>query len=82
MTKTIQPRSWALLSETGKDLTLKKPEAEDNMSLLLSVFDSLNTLHEMLFKLNSAIERKIIEQSPAAKALKDFPHAAGPADFT
>jgi len=61
MTQTTQPRSWAKLSEVGKDINLK-PETENNMDLLLSVFDSLNNLCESLSKLNNAIERKIIEQ--------------------
>ncbi|MDR2923302.1 MAG: hypothetical protein LBU85_08180 [Treponema sp.] len=62
MTQTTQPRSWAVLSEARKDLTIKKPETEDNRSLLLSVFDSLNTLHEKLSRLDYVIQRKNIEQ--------------------
>jgi len=62
MTQTTQPRSWALLSEPGKDLTINKPEKEDNQSLLLSVYDSLNTLYEKLSRLDSIIQRKKLEQ--------------------
>jgi hypothetical protein len=61
MTQTVQPRSWAYLSETGKDLNINKPETEDNMSLLLSVFDSLNTLCEKLSRLAYVLQRKNIE---------------------
>jgi len=63
MTQTAQPRSWAVISEPGKDLTIHKPEAEDNMGLLLSVCDSLNNLYEMLNRLNYAMERKIMEHN-------------------
>jgi hypothetical protein len=52
----------AVLHETGKDLTINKGETEDNMSLLLSVFDSLNTLCEKLGRLNYVHQRKNIEQ--------------------
>jgi site-specific recombinase len=62
MTQTIQPRSLALLSETGKDLTIDKPEAEDNLSLLLQIFDNLNDLYEKLDRLRYVIQRKKIEQ--------------------
>jgi hypothetical protein len=62
MTQTVQPRSWACLRETGNDLTINKPEAEDNVSLLLSVFDSLNDLNEKLNRLSYVLQRKNIEQ--------------------
>jgi hypothetical protein len=62
MTRTIQPCSWAYLSEAEKNLTLIKPETEDNVMLLLSVFDSLNKLCEKLNRLNYIIQRKNIEQ--------------------
>ena len=61
MTQTTQYRSWAALSEVGKDLTIQKSELEDSISLLLSVFDSLNELYVMLSRLNYVMERKIIE---------------------
>jgi len=63
MTQTTQPRSWAVLNNAGKDLNIKKPEEEDNMSLLLSVFDSLNALYEKLNRLNYVIKRKNMELS-------------------
>jgi len=63
ITRTIQNSSWALLSEAGKDLTINRGGAEDNMSFLLSLLDNLNNLHETLKKLNCLLERKIIEQN-------------------
>jgi len=61
MAQTVQPRSWASLSETGKDLTIDKPEAEDDMSLLLQVYDSLNNLCEKLNRLDYVLKRKNME---------------------
>jgi len=61
MTKTIQPRTWAILNETNKDLTIHKPETEDIRSLLLLVFDSLNDLYEKLNRLNYMLQRRNIE---------------------
>ena len=63
MTKTVQSRSSVLLNETGKDSIINEPETEDNMSLLLSVFDSLNNLYQALYKLDYTITRKRTEQS-------------------
>jgi hypothetical protein len=62
MTQTAQPRSWATLSEAGKDLTIQKPEPEDNRSLMLSVFDNLNSLCEKLSRLEYLLKRKNMEQ--------------------
>ncbi|MDR2924222.1 MAG: hypothetical protein LBU85_12890 [Treponema sp.] len=61
MTQTVQPRSWALLSEAGKDLTLDKSETEDNRELLLQVFDSMNNLYEKLSRLDYVVKRKKME---------------------
>ena len=61
--QTIQPHSQVFLNEPGKNLTANMPEAEDNMALLLSVYDSLNKLYEKLNKLNFVIQRKKIEQN-------------------
>ena len=62
MTHTVQPRSLASLSEPRKDLPIRKPEeTEDNMSLLLSVYDSLNNLCEKLNRLDYVLKRKNIE---------------------
>ena len=62
MTQTIQPRSCDTLCKTIKVLTMQEQETEDNRNLLLSVLDSLNTLYEMLNKLNSALQKKNTEQ--------------------
>jgi hypothetical protein len=62
LAQTIQPRSFASLNKAGKDLKENQPETEDNMSLLLSVFDSLNNLYDKLTRLNYVIQRKNIEQ--------------------
>lgn len=61
MTQTVQHRSLVLLDDAGNDLRANKPETEDNMSLLLSIFDSLNTLCEKLSRLDYALKRKNIE---------------------
>jgi hypothetical protein len=62
MSKTTQSSSWVTLSEEGKDLTMQKPETEDNMSLLLSVYDSLNILCEKLSRLDYVLTRRNLEQ--------------------
>ena len=62
MTQTIQPRSCDTFCKTIKALTAREQETEDNRSLLLSIYDSLNNLYEMLNKLNYTLERKNIEQ--------------------
>ena len=62
MTQTTQPCSWAVLNKPGKGLPKNKTESEDNMKLLLSVFDSLNNLCEKLNRLNYAIQRRKLEQ--------------------
>jgi len=62
MTKTIQPRSWAELNEEGRDLTIQKTKTEDNKSLMLSVFDSLNILQEKLNRLNYLLQRREIKR--------------------
>jgi len=62
MTRTIQINSKTLLNETGSKLNIKEPETEDNRSLFLSVFDSLNNLYEKLIRINYLLERKKIEK--------------------
>jgi len=57
MTQTVQPSTRILLSEPGKDLTINKPETEDNERLLLSLFDDLNKLCEMLNVLDGLLEK-------------------------
>jgi len=58
MTHTIQPCSWATLSNAEEDLN----QIEDNKILLLSVFDSMNKLIESVNKLNYVIQRKKLER--------------------
>jgi hypothetical protein len=62
MTQTIQSRSCVSLREADKDFKKNIPETEDNRTLLLSVFDSLNNLNEIIIKLDYLIQRKSIEQ--------------------
>jgi hypothetical protein len=61
MTQTIQPRSWTLLNGADKDLKRNEPETEDNMSLMLQVFNSLNELYESLIRLEYVVKRKNME---------------------
>jgi len=63
-TRTVQPRSWAVLNEAGTNPAANKPEPqpEDNRKLLLSVLDGLDSLYEKLNRLCNIIERKNIEQ--------------------
>jgi len=59
MTKTIQPCSWkTTVYVTDKDLRIKKPE-EDNISLLLTLSNNLNTLHENLNSFNYMVKRYV-----------------------
>ncbi|MDR2596610.1 MAG: hypothetical protein LBC76_04730 [Treponema sp.] len=61
MTQTVQSRSCGYLNETEK--SINKPETEDNTTLLLSLFDSLNNLCEKLTRLDYVIKRKKLELS-------------------
>jgi len=61
MTQTTQNRSLAVLNEPGKNPAKNKPETEDNMKLLLMVYDNLNELYERLNRLGNIIERKTSE---------------------
>ena len=62
ITQTTQPCSRSTLNDPGKDLTINKPETEDNMDLLLSIYDGLNNIYEMLIRLDYLLERKDIKQ--------------------
>jgi hypothetical protein len=67
MTTTVQPCSWAVLNKSGgklydRSLYEFKGEAEGNEELILSIFDSLNTLNESLNRLDYLIRRKEIER--------------------
>jgi len=61
LTLTAQPRSFASLHETNKNFNLKKSETEDNRSLLLSIFDSLENLLVKWSRLEYLITQKNIE---------------------
>jgi len=65
MTKTAQPRSWAVLSKEckGQDLTINESKTEDNVNLMLMLCDSLNDLYEKLNRLSYVMEKKIIEHN-------------------
>ena len=58
MTQTTQYRSLAVLNEPGANPAKNKPETEDNMKLLLTVYDNLNELYERLNRLGNIIEKK------------------------
>ena len=62
MTQTKQPRSLAYFNEFEKEPDKIIPEAEDNMTLLLSVYDSLNKLCDRLNRLNYLLKRKNVAQ--------------------
>jgi hypothetical protein len=62
MTQTTQSCSLASLNDPDKDLTKNKPESENNADLLLSIFNDLNKLYEMINRLDYLIERKNINQ--------------------
>jgi len=63
MTQTVQSRSCGSLNEAEKNININKPETEDNVTLLLSLFDSLNNLSEKLTRLDYVIKRKKLELS-------------------
>jgi hypothetical protein len=64
MTQTIQPCSWVLLKKADKKLKNNEPETEDdNISLVLQVYDGLNNLYEKLSRLNYLVERKKLEKN-------------------
>ena len=61
MTRTIQPYS-CVMCETVKNPAKNAPEIQDNRSLFLALFDSLNKLNERINRLIYLMERKRIEQ--------------------
>jgi hypothetical protein len=56
MTKTIQLLSLPVLNKTEKNCHIQKPvnktEPEDNMSIFLSLLDSMNALYRNLYKID------------------------------
>jgi hypothetical protein len=67
MAQTIQPCSLTFLNKEDKGLTVNKQETEDNMSLLLQVFESLNTLCDKLNRLAYVLQRENMEQNSITK---------------
>jgi hypothetical protein len=63
MTQTVQSRSCGYLNEAEKDVNINKPETEDNITLLFSLLDNLNTLCEKLNRLDYLVKRKKLELS-------------------
>jgi hypothetical protein len=63
MNQTIQSYTQISLNEARKYLTINKDETENNKKLLLSIFDKINKLNEVSRRLDSKIERKILEKS-------------------
>ena len=61
MSRTIQLRSWATLSEPEDAPNENESEPEDNRKLLLAVYDNLNELYEKLIRLNYVIEKRKLE---------------------
>jgi hypothetical protein len=56
MTQTVQSRSCGYLNEAEKDVNINKPETEDNITLLFSLLDNLNTLCEKLNRLDYLVK--------------------------
>jgi len=75
MSRTIQFRSWATLSEPGEttneDENENNSEPEDNRKLLLAVYDNLNELYEKLNRLNYVIEKRKLEYYLYLKGIKE-----------
>jgi hypothetical protein len=67
MTQTKQPRSLAYFSESEKKPDKNTPKTEDNMALLISVYDSLNKLCDRLNRLNYLLKRKNVVQISSQK---------------
>jgi len=63
MTNTVQFHSSILLDETGKELAKDKVEMDDNLSLMLSVYDKLNQFCEALNRLDYVIDKYNIMQA-------------------
>jgi len=71
MSRTIQLRSWATLSEPGETQNEDNSEPEDNRKLLLAVYDNLNELYEKLNRLNYVIEKRKLEYYLYLKGIKE-----------
>jgi len=63
MTKTMQPCAFKNAVYVTNNYLPVQNEPEDNISLLLSIFDNLYELYEKLSRLSYLIERKIMEHN-------------------
>ncbi|WP_461246655.1 hypothetical protein [Treponema sp. R6D11] len=72
MSRTIQPRSWASLSNAGEDLNKNKPETENNRTIVLSLIDSLNNLYEKLTRLDNVMRKISTEQKLYPSNINEF----------
>ena len=61
MTHTVQHNSAYMLSETDKNLTGNNGETEDDISLLLSVYDNLKNLSMALDRMDN-IQNKLFKK--------------------
>jgi hypothetical protein len=62
MTQTAQSCSLAAINKAEENLTKNKSEKEDNVRLLLTIYDDLNELNDKLNKL-SVIGKRIAEHN-------------------
>jgi UTP:GlnB (protein PII) uridylyltransferase len=52
MTNTVQPSSLVTLNNTLKDIEANIPDEENNLILLLKLFDSMNKLQKTVDRLD------------------------------
>jgi len=70
MTQTEQSCSLAVINKAENKSTQNKPEEEDNVKLLLAVYDSLDELYEKLNRLSNVIGKKVEKQNLSQKGEK------------
>jgi hypothetical protein len=62
LTECIQQCTWSatIFNEPEKNYytQIKKPEPKDNISIYLSLLDSLNALYKIMFKINYLTTKK------------------------
>jgi len=61
MTNTVQPNSTFILGKTDGNLTVNDGQTENDDSLLLSVYNSLNNLSMSLNKMDN-VQHKLFEK--------------------
>jgi len=61
LSQSAQSRSLTSLNDADIDLTIDKPAIEDNMSLLILIYASLNNLYEKLSRLDYLLNIKNIK---------------------